>query len=59
MRVLLKVVHKVRYRLAGGTIATYYYASAGSGSQPSLERRNLCVSILKPTPRESGRRTGP
>lgn len=29
MRVLLKGVHKVRYRLAGGTVATYYYAWRG------------------------------
>lgn len=29
MRVLLKGVHKVRYRLASGVIATYYYAWRG------------------------------
>jgi len=29
VRVLLKVVHKVRYRLVSGAVATYYYAWRG------------------------------
>lgn len=45
MRVLLKGIHKVRYRLASGQVATYHYAGrairAGSIAAAALERESM------------------
>jgi hypothetical protein len=59
VRVLLKGVHMVRYRLASGVIAIYYYAwRGGPGIDAEPGTPEFVRLYTEAHPRENGRRTG-